>query len=378
MGNRIFYLTIDPVEYRQRIQNQLKLARELGLEATVFSLGESDESYDDERYDFEILRIMVSFKSGPLRFITFNVLAFLKLWFKPCDILHFRSIWVIPAVLFYRIFHRCILVYDANEYFAGHKLFNESIRRKLFWLSFEKLLIPYINILLTVSEPLAGFYRKRYPSLSKIEVIRNLPKRNLSLGNTTHQVKKDAKITRLIFHGFFLPGRALLQIIRALAGLKDLFFDAQFIGDGILRNDLMKNIKWYQLEEHVQIMPFVTNEKLLPLISQADIGLSIIEPDCINRTYALPNKFFEFIMAGVPVLVSHIPTLSSYVERYNIGRIVDPFDIEQIRQTLREMISDKKGRLVWKENCKIAARELNWENESIKMRSIYQELINTL
>jgi len=376
MEHRIFYLTIDPVEYRQRIQNQLKLAQEIGLEATVFSLGESDKSYDDDRFNFKLYRIKIAFKKGPFRYIIFNVFAFLKLLLKPCEILHFRSIWVIPAVLCYRIFHQCILIYDANEFFAGHKLFDESRRRKWFWLSFERLIIPYINTLLTVSEPLAGFYRQRYPSLKRIEVIRNLPSKHFSEGSKYSGEKKSTQKTRLIFHGFFLPGRALPQIIKALAGLQDLAFEAQFIGDGILKTELMESIKRYQLEEQIQIIPFVINEKLLPLISRADIGLSVIEPDCINRTYALPNKFFEFIMAGVPVLASNIPTLASYVESYQIGRVVDPTDIEQIRQTLREMITNKEKRHIWKENCKIASAELNWENESIKMKTVYQDLLN--
>jgi len=376
MENRFVYLTIDPVEFRQRIQNQIKLVQDLGLNAVVYSLGESDKVYDDSRFSFETQRIRISISKGPLRYLLFNLLAFLKLMFNPCSVLHFRSIWVIPAVLFYRLFHKCILIYDANEFFAGHKLFDESRRRKWFWLSFEKLLIPYLDVLLTVSEPLAGFYRKRYPSLKKIEVIRNLPSisvtKNLHLGDQ----KRSSDIVRLGFHGFFLPGRALYQIIEAISHLNDLPIETTFIGDGILKSDMVRKIEEYHLENRIQILPFVNNDELIPLISKSDIGLSIIEPDCINRTYALPNKFFEFIMARVPVLASNIPTLQTYIEKYQVGRTVDPYNIEDISRTLREMVTNNKQRLSWRDNCATAALDLSWETESKLLQDLYRKLLS--
>lgn len=372
MPVKIFYLTMDPIEYKQRLQNQIELARALHFQVQAFSLAESGKACDDSGYPFPLQRIRIRFKRGPLRFILFNFKAFAAMVFRRCDILHFRGLWVVPAVLFYRLFHRCTLVYDANEYFAGHQLFDHSPVRRWIWLSFEKMIITYLDVLITVSEPLAQFYRDRYPNLRKVEVIRNLPSIRFSDHGKRNGPADAGGPVRIIFHGFFLPGRALFQIIDAVASLGDLDIKVTLIGEGPLRPALMDRIKRHQPGERIQILPFVPNSELIPLISRSDIGLAVIEPDCINRTYALPNKFFEFIMAGVPVLASTIPTLKAYVEKYGVGKLTDPWNVDEISRTLRYMINHPQERNLWRKNCLVAAEELNWEQESLKMTAIYR------
>ena len=77
-------------------------------------------------------------------------------------------------------------------------------------------------------------------------------------------------------------------------------------------------------------------------------------------------------MAGIPVLASDIDTFQSYISRYELGMTVDPSDIQAIAARIRLMLSEPQKLSVWRKNAQLAAKELNWNRESLKMNAIYE------
>ena len=59
--------------------------------------------------------------------------------------------------------------------------------------------------------------------------------------------------------------------------------------------------------ERVHLIGPVPLEALLSYTAQADIGVSLLEDSCENHRLALPNKLFEYLAAGLPVVVSNLP-----------------------------------------------------------------------
>ncbi|MDX1700370.1 MAG: hypothetical protein R3250_07115, partial [Melioribacteraceae bacterium] len=100
----------------------------------------------------------------------------------------------------------------------------------------------------------------------------------------------------------------------------------------------------------------------------ADLGLALIENISISYYYALPNKLFEYIMAGVPVLSSNLPQMKIIIDTYGVGRYADPENKGEIISLLKEMLNDTDLLKTYKSNCNVAAKELNWENEFIKFQ----------
>ena len=82
-------------------------------------------------------------------------------------------------------------------------------------------------------------------------------------------------------------------MLEALAVLKEYPFHLKLIGEGLLKQSLQDQIETLDLANKVEIQPLVESEKLLEKIRDADLGISLIEADSINRANALPNKFFE-------------------------------------------------------------------------------------
>ncbi len=372
MAKSILYITIDPLEYRRRIFNQIKVAQDLGFDITVVSIAQTAMDYDDNQYDFDIKRIRVPFKGGPLKFIWFNIKTLWIIVFRSYDVMHLRGLWVLPAFLLYRLFHRPFVIYDAHEFFAGHQIWDDRPLKKRLWLLVERLAVPFIDHLVTVSQPILELFKKRYPKINNLTLIRNLP----SLTNRINPKERDAEFNpplKLVFHGYFLRGRALPHIITVMDHLKELPIELILIGEGPLENMLKFEVKKRALQATIAFHPMVPYGQLTRFISRNHIGLSLNEPDCLNRRYALGNKFFEYLMAGLAVIATDIETKRFYIDRHQIGALVDA---DNIVEDLIHMLTDilnRPGQLQqWRINARKASLALNWESESRKLKDIYR------
>jgi glycosyltransferase involved in cell wall biosynthesis len=372
MKKTILFISYEHIEYRRRVLNQIETADKSGFKVKVISI--SKKEIINQKYEFEYVPIVLPnlLSWGILAYPLFNLILFLKILLKKYDVINFRGIIPIPAILIRQWFNKSILIYDAHEYFRGHLIFKHRPIRKAIWMWFERQIVKQVKHVITVCEPLADLLKEDYPIVKSIEVIRSVPDLDEKLQSKFHRQKTDKLV---VFHGYFLPGRALENIIKSIQKINVPLVKLMLIGEGILENKLKRLTNDLCLNKKIEFQPFITNEQLIKFISRAQIGLVIIEPDCTNRKYALPNKFFECIHAGLPVLTSNIPTLKYYVEKYQVGQTVNPNDVEGIARSVEFMLSDENQLKIWQENCRKAALELNWQNESKKLEKIYQRIM---
>jgi glycosyltransferase involved in cell wall biosynthesis len=164
----------------------------------------------------------------------------------------------------------------------------------------------------------------------------------------------------------------LLNLVEAFSVIEDAHL--VMIGGGELEEDLKRIVEKKNLTKRVTFLGYIPTDELIRTSAQADLGIVLFEPTSINYSYALPNKFFEYIMAGLPVLASKIKTFENYVENYQVGLTVDPFNIAMISQSLVDMLSDKEKMTQWRLNSLKASKELNWEMEAKKMNQIYENI----
>jgi glycosyltransferase involved in cell wall biosynthesis len=240
---------------------------------------------------------------------------------------------------------------------------------RLIWLLAERIAVQQVQVLVTVSEKLGERYHHRYPALRQIEIIRNLPcAEHVGTYVTPGVIKKNGhKI--IIYQGHFKPGRGLKNLIQAVAMTGNVHL--LLIGNGELEPVLKNMVRTEKLEDRIFFHDFIPMVELISVSAQGDLGAVLFEPTSLNYAAALPNKFFEYIMAGLPVLSSNIETFTYYIDKYDFGLTVDPSDIAAISRTITRMISDEEQLKKWKNNALKAAQELNWENEEKKLLKIY-------
>lgn len=373
MKKTMLFVSFDPIEFRRRVLNQIETAKASGFEVKVISTTKLDLVKQQFDFDYAAVTLPNFLNRGIITYPLFNFILLIRILFKKIDVIHFRGLIPIPTLLIRQWFNKSQLIYDAHEYFRGHLIFKHRPVRKAIWMWFEGRIIKHLETIITVCEPLAELLKKDYPNIKSVKVIRSVPELSADKDRTVQ--KSDAE-RLVVFHGYFLPGRALENIIKAMVKIKDDSIKLMIIGEGLLEDILKDLTNNLGLDRKIQFHPFIANEQLIEFISKAELGLTIIEADCTNRKYALPNKFFEYIHAGLPVLASNIPTLQMYVDKYQVGQTVDPSNIEGIAQTIESMLADRKKLKTWQENCRKAAKELNWANETKKLGEIYRKLTN--
>jgi glycosyltransferase involved in cell wall biosynthesis len=285
------------------------------------------------------------------------------------DLIHCHDLWVLPSAATLSLFKNTNLLYDAHEYYPGLEIFLKRPIRKFLWSCAERLSMPVVDVLVTISKHHAKLYNMRFPKFNDVKVIRNLPKYETpsALLNDKLLIKKEKMI---VCHGHFKPGRGLENLLAAVARTKDLHL--LLIGGGELKTKLETFIHLNKLNTRIHLKDYVQTDLLISFISQADVGVVLFEPTNLNYASALPNKFFEYIMAGLPVLASNIESLKEIIDIYDIGLTVNPLSIHSIVEGVNNIFSDQNRLNKFKNNTKIAAQELCWEKEEEKLLEIYK------
>jgi glycosyltransferase involved in cell wall biosynthesis len=156
--------------------------------------------------------------------------------------------------------------------------------------------------------------------------------------------------------------RGAEEAVMSMKYLDDSFL-LLIIGNGDVIPALQKIITDEKLQSRVQLIPGMPYNELMDYTSAADLGLSLDRGDNLNYLYSLPNKIFDYIQAGTPVLCSDLPELRRVVEQYKTGMILSSLNPEEMAESFKCIRKDTKTYEEWRVNCKKAANILCREKE---------------
>jgi glycosyltransferase involved in cell wall biosynthesis len=124
----------------------------------------------------------------------------------------------------------------------------------------------------------------------------------------------------------------------------------------------------------VFFIPPLPPDYVVAYISQASIGAITTLNTSLNQYFTSPNKLFEYINAGLPVVCSDLPVLKGIVEGYDLGSTCNPEDPADIASAINRMLNNKMKYDEMKRNTMKAAKIFNWETEVKKLIYIYEKL----
>ncbi|HYQ56349.1 MAG TPA: glycosyltransferase [Draconibacterium sp.] len=312
---------------------------------------------------YQTHRMSLLFTKGACFYAEFNFRLFLLLLFRSGDIFLANDLDTLTANFLASKLKRKPLVYDSHEYFTEVPELIGRPRVKRFWEWLEAKMVPHLKHCYTVCNSIAGIYNKKYNTTFK--VVRNIPLKN----QENKVVIKNSGINTLLYQGALNIGRGLEQAIKAMHFVNNTRLI--IAGDGDIKEKLEDLVYEENLGEKVEFTGRLSIEKLNELTPTADLGLSIEEDLGLNYRYALPNKLFDYIHAGVPVLVSNLPEMKTIVDQYQIGEVCNSHHPKELAQNINESISNSAKRKLWQENLKLAAKELTWENEEKVLTGIF-------
>jgi glycosyltransferase involved in cell wall biosynthesis len=289
--------------------------------------------------------------------------------YKDVKIVHCNDLESLPIGLLIKAFGRNVkVVYDCHEYQT--EINNLAGTSKLLKKIAENFLIKYADTIITVSESISKEYVKNY-GVPRPHVILNCPPYKDQLKKDYFRAKfdiaKDQKI--FLYQGLLGEGRGVEIIMRAFREIEDEDSVIIFMGFGPL-TDLIK----LEARESRKIFfhESVPPDLILDYTSSADYGVSFIEDTCLNYRYCLPNKVFEYLMAGIPILASNLIEMRSLLHREGIGVVSEDYSIDNIIKAIQLIKSRNYSCLVG--NVVGVRRKYCWEVQELVLKRIYCDL----
>ena len=288
--------------------------------------------------------------------VTFDVMMIHSARQLDADIYICNDLYTLRVGAFMKVFGRRV-IYDSHELYPDLAAGTPPYVRKL-TRNIESFLIRFADTVTTVNEFIASELSSRY-GIPPPTVIMNCPRAPTSLPETR---RRPAGRKVVLYSGTLWRERGLENVVLACRYLRK---DVQvvFRGEGAIEAKLREMARG--LENCVIEKP-VPMAEVIPRAAEADVGMVPYLPTTLNNLYASPNKLFEYLQAGIPVIGSDVPFIRKIVVGHDVGLVFDPYDPEDIAKAMNlitqdEILEEKRA------NVKKIRSRFSWEIEAKKL-----------
>ncbi len=317
------------------------------------------------------------FDIGSVKILPVNLFIFWCKFIKNYSkekIFHCNDLYALPPAYFIKkILNRDVkIIYDCHEHETEAGIYIGKPILKLFAKVFEKIMIKSVDKVITVSESIADNYVKMY-GIEKPSLVLNCPKyqeyKKYNLFRKKFNISEDKVI--FLYQGEYLPGRGvdiLIDIFKKLENKDNkrvlvlLVYgkNLESLKDKIKSS---KNIYWHDK---------VGLEKYMEYVSSADWGIFLLENTCKSYNYALANKLFDFLMARIPVVVSDLKEMGSFVQQNRIGYVINIKDKAYIQEVLSKIRTNDSKKFF--SRLDFVSKKYNWEEQEEVLLHLYRNL----
>jgi glycosyltransferase involved in cell wall biosynthesis len=301
---------------------------------------------------FQYKRTKLIFKRSFFFYAEYNLRIFLILLFSKVDILLANDTDTLLANYLASKIRSKKLVFDAHEIFPEVPELVHRPRVKRVWEKIEDWIFPHLKYCYTVCQSVADYYNKKYNI--NMQVVRNVP-------HDTHYT--DEKLLHysgkkiILYQGAINIGRGLEWIIDAMPLVENAVL--VIIGDGDITATLKERVNHLQLNEKVFFLGRIAGAELHKYTPSADLGLCLLENRGLNYYYSLPNRIFDYLQSGIPVLATDFPEIANIVRTHKTGILVNHYEPEYLAEVLNDFFAKGFDTSHFEET----AKNFCWENE---------------
>jgi len=367
-NKRAIVSVINDLVTDQRVHRTCEVLMEKGFEVLLVGRKKKDSREIDQR-NYKTKRMKLIFERGVLFYIEFQLRLFLFIIFQKADILFANDLdTLLPNYIKSKI-SGSKLIYDSHELFCEVPELKNHPFKKSLWEFLEKKLVPKLKYCITVNDSIAEWFKDKYKV--KFHVVRNIgnPPAEIKLNSRKELgIPEDKKMILIQGSGINID-RGAEECVEAMVYLNDVLL--YIIGSGDVIDILKQKTKEKQLQDKIIFINKIPSYELVHYTSVADLGLMLDKDTNMNYRYSLPNKLFDFVNAGIPVLSSKLTELEKFIRKYNIGNFIESHDPKHIAEMIEKTIYSEQYQ-IWKKNTLIAKTENSWQIEKQKLI----ELIN--
>jgi glycosyltransferase involved in cell wall biosynthesis len=298
------------------------------------------------------------------------------------DIWHADDLETLPLALRLRSRFGGRVVFDSHELFldaAGRARMGRFRRAILRY--FDRRWTVAADAVVTVNSAVAAEMDRRHPIPPPV-VVRNCrllwtppPDFVSPLRGAVAAAGLDPDLPIVIAHGGFQRSRGFEETLAATADRPGI--NVVFLGYGPLERrfrEIAASSPWLG---RLAVLPPVAPDEVVPWLAGADVAACLIQPTTLNHRLSTPNKLFEAIMASVPIVASDFPAIAEIVERFDVGRLVDPHDGTATTAAIDAILAlnDQERAALRARARRVAVEELNWEHEFVGLAALYDSLV---
>lgn len=369
MGNRAFVSVTNDLYTDNRVNKICHFLMEQGYQVTLIGRIKADSVPLNDR-PYATKRFKLPWERGPKFYAAYNLRLFFYLLFRRADLLVANDLDTLAAnFLASKFKFNTRLVYDSHEYFTQVPELIHRPKTQRFWERIEGFIFPRLTTVYTVNQSIADIYSQNYKK--DVKVVRNI---SPSWKATKVPSRKELGLPEnqflVILQGAGINvDRGAEEAVEAMKLLTDVTL--LIVGSGDVIDLLKERVKSAHLQDKVLFFGKRPYAEMMAFTSHADLGLTLDKPTSDNYRYSLPNKVFDYIHAGTPIIGTNLREVAHVIESHKVGTVLREFTPFTLAAAIRHYQEHPEELQTQKENCRVAAATENWENEKHVLNQIY-------
>jgi glycosyltransferase involved in cell wall biosynthesis len=371
---KILMILANPFTHDPRVYNEAMALIKAGHGVTVLAWDRKKQHPSKEKKeDINVVRII---NTRFMDFLPYDIFR-LHFWWtegvekalelqkkNPFDVVHCHDLSALPIGVKLKKKLGLPLIYDAHEIW-GYMVAKDLPK---WWANYylwkEKKFAPIADHIITVAEPHEQHFQNM--GCNKVSIIRNCKE-----VDKNEYMQPDNGIFTLVYIGGLGEGRFLRESVEICQGLDGMQF--RIAGFGIL-GDVLKQTAKNAPFGNIEFLGIIPMERVIPETAKGDVILCMLNPSNMNNRIGPPNKLFEAMAAGRPVIATKGTYSGNLVEELKMGLAID-FDEKSLKSAIIKLRDDPKLREEFGKNAlKAALGEYNWKLQEKKLLNVYDQM----
>ncbi len=342
-----------------RVEKMRQTLTYCGYEVSLLGRRHPRESREEGR-SAHYMRLL--FWRGPLFYAELNIrLALHLLLHRRADLIVSIDLDTLAGCMAASRIRSSRLLFDSHELFPEVPEIAGKPFVKRVWQAVQDFCVPRLrasDVAVTVCQSIADVFRSRYGR--RFLVVRNVPLAGRADSASAREAGPSRPFT-ILYQGAVNVGRGVEEVIEALPSLPGCRFVV--VGDGDVMPEARRLAASLGLTGRVDFVGRVPFSSLGPYMSGADLGVVFMKDLSLNQRFALPNRVFDFIQAGLPILANRLPEMSRIVEGEGVGLCVGQVSASAVAQAISGVMGRPADLARWRANELRLAPKLTWQNE---------------
>ena len=364
-----------------RVHKEASTLARVGHNVTVLALWQSGIVENENQNGYRVIRLRLRSRpwqnrllSPPIKYLEFALQVWRLAGRQPAQIYHANDANTLPAAWIAVKRNHAKLVYDAHELETGRDFGGGYVTGlyRYIWSWPERLFIRRAHIVLTVSPSIRNQLSRLY-NIPLPQVILNCPEKiQIPYSN---RLREELNITEthkiLLYQGRVTVGRGIESFCTAVQLVENV--SGVVLGDGTALDtfrDRVRSGEWQRLHFPGKV-PLAD---LPSYTSSSDLGIVLTQDTCLNHRFSIPNKLFEYMHAGIPIIASDLPEIGRIISETETGEVCDSNDPHAIATAIQMVLSDSTYYNQLQKNACKAADNYNWQKEGKKLLDEYAKL----